>query len=127
MYYKRNSWWILYINWYPEHHNQVEWLKVKRGHCVMIIGTAKIHMRANWVHSLKEKRFIVKSIIDKVRNKYNVSISEVEHQDIHQSIVIGIACISNDKRHADSILQNVVNYIESNCEASIENIIFEVL
>ena len=88
----------------------------------MIIGTAKIHLFANWVHSLKEKRMVVKSIIDKTKHKFNVSIAEIEDQDLHQSIVIGIACVSTDKRHADSQIQNVINFIEDNTDAMIQSI-----
>ncbi|EPY2272541.1 DUF503 domain-containing protein [Clostridium sporogenes] len=93
----------------------------------MIIGTAKIYLYANWVHSLKEKRMIVKSIISKTKNKFNVSIAEVEMQDIHQSIVIGVACVSNNTKQADSIIQNVVNYIEGNTEAIVQNIETEII
>lgn len=93
----------------------------------MIIGTAKIYLYANWVHSLKEKRMIVKSIISKTKNKFNVSIAEVEMQDIHQSIVIGISCVSNSTKQADSIIQNVVNYIEGNTEAIVQNIETEII
>lgn len=89
---------------------------------VLIIGTAKIHLFANWVHSLKEKRMVVKSILDKTKHKFNVSIAEIEDQDLHQSIVIGIACVSTDKRHADSQLQNVINFIEDNTDAMVESI-----
>ncbi|ACO85807.1 MULTISPECIES: DUF503 domain-containing protein [Clostridium] len=93
----------------------------------MIIGTAKIHLYANWVHSLKEKRMIAKSVISKTKNKFNVSIAEVEMQDVHQSIVIGIACVSNSTKQADSIIQNVVNYIEGNTEAIVQNIETEII
>ncbi|NFD76233.1 DUF503 domain-containing protein [Clostridium botulinum] len=93
----------------------------------MIIGTAKIHLYANWVHSLKEKRMIVKSVISKTKNKFNVSIAEVEMQDVHQNIVIGIACVSNSTKQADSIIQNVVNYIEENTEAIVQNIKTEII
>ncbi|ABS33305.1 hypothetical protein RSJ21_15600 [Clostridium botulinum] len=93
----------------------------------MIIGTAKIHLYANWVHSLKEKRMIAKSVISKTKNKFNVSIAEVEMQDVHQSIIIGIACVSNSTKQADSIIQNVVNYIEGNTEAIVQNIETEII
>ncbi|AWB31489.1 DUF503 domain-containing protein [Clostridium botulinum] len=93
----------------------------------MIIGTAKIYLYANWVHSLKEKRMIAKSVISKTKNKFNVSIAEVEMQDVHQSIVIGIACVSNSTKQADSIIQNVVNYIEGNTEAIVQNIETEII
>lgn len=93
----------------------------------MIIGTGRIYLQANWVHSLKEKRMIVKSIIDRTKNKYNISIAEIEDQDIHQSIVIGIACVSNDTRHANSIIQNVIQYIEDNTEAVVLDSDIEIL
>ncbi|MDP4143526.1 MAG: DUF503 domain-containing protein [Bacillota bacterium] len=93
----------------------------------MIIGTGKIYLSANWVHSLKEKRMVVKSIIDKVKHRYNISIAEVDSQDYHQSIVIGIACVSNDTRHANSSIQNVLDFIEQNTDASVENIEIEIL
>lgn len=93
----------------------------------MIIGTGKIYLYANFVHSLKEKRMILKSTIAKVKNKYNVSIAEVENQDVHQSIVIGIACVSNDTRHANSMIQNVLDFIEDTTEAIVEKVEMEIL
>jgi uncharacterized protein YlxP (DUF503 family) len=93
----------------------------------MIIGTGKIYLYANWVHSLKEKRMILRSTIAKVKNKYNVSIAEVENQDMHQSIVIGIACVSNDSRHANSTIQNVLDFIADTTEAIVEKEEMEIL
>ncbi len=93
----------------------------------MIIATARIEFIADWCHSLKEKRMVVKSIIDKVKNKFNVSISEVENMDIHNSIVIGIAAVTNSTSHGDSIIQNVINYIETITDAVIVDISTEIL
>ncbi len=93
----------------------------------MIIGTAKVYMRAEWVYSLKEKRMIVKSVIEKVKNKFNVSIAEIEEQDSHQNIVLGFACVTNEARHADSTIQNVLNYIEKCTDAEIVDIVIEIL
>ncbi len=93
----------------------------------MIICTGKIYLNASWVHSLKEKRMIVKSIIDKVKNKFNISIAEVDNMDVHKSIVLGIACVSNSARHSNACIQNVINYIEENTEAVIEKIEIEML
>jgi uncharacterized protein len=93
----------------------------------MIIGTAQIQLSASWVHSLKEKRTVVKSIIDKVKNKFNVSIAEVDTQDYHQTITIGIACVSNDNRHADSMLNEVLNFIENNTDAVVQDIHTELI
>lgn len=93
----------------------------------MVTGTAKITMYAPWVHSLKEKRMIVKSVCAKVRNKFNVSISEVEEQDTHQSIVLGLACVTGDAAFADSVIDHVLNFIEEITEAEIVDVKRELL
>ncbi|MEG0181174.1 MAG: DUF503 domain-containing protein, partial [Peptostreptococcaceae bacterium] len=49
----------------------------------MKVIVMKITLRANWVHSLKEKRMVIKSLIKKIQNTFNVSVSEIENQDIH--------------------------------------------
>lgn len=94
---------------------------------IMIIGTCKIYFRANWVSSLKEKRMILKSIINKVRHRFNVSIAEIEMQDSHQNGVIGFACVTQETQHADQMIQNIINYIENNIEAEIYDIEIEII
>lgn len=74
---------------------------------------------APWVHSLKEKRMIVKSIIAKLQNKFHVSAAEVEEQDTHQIIVIGVATIIPDQGYADSLMDEISRFVEENCEAQI--------
>lgn len=93
----------------------------------MIIGTATVKLGANWVHSLKEKRMIVKSIIAKVKNKFNVSIAEVDNQDYHQTISLGIACVSSERKHADVMIQHVIHFIEGHTEAVLEEVSVEIL
>lgn len=88
----------------------------------MTIGTASVKLHLPWVHSLKEKRMVVKSLCAKVRNQYNVSISEVEEHDIHQIAVLGFAAVTTDNAMADSIIDNVINFIESNTEGEIVQI-----
>ena len=88
----------------------------------MKIIIIKVKLRANWVHSLKEKRMVVKSLVKKLQNKFNISVSEIDNQDIHQSIVIGIAGICLDSRQADSTIDNIINYIYENTDADIINI-----
>lgn len=79
--------------------------------------TFRLH--APWVHSLKEKRMIVKSIVAKLQNKFHVSAAEVEEQDTHQIIVIGVATIIPDQRYADSMMDEISHFVEENCEAEI--------
>lgn len=85
----------------------------------------KITLRASWVHSLKEKRMIVKSIIQRLKNKFNVSVAEVDKQDIHQMIVIGIAGICGSSSQADSTMENIITFIECNTDAEIIDILRE--
>lgn len=93
----------------------------------MVIGSCKVFLTAEWAMSLKDKRMVVKSIIDKTKNKFNVSIAEVEMQDIHQKIVIGFACVTNDASHANSIIDNVLNYIERITDAVLDDVEIEIL
>ncbi len=62
---------------------------------------------------------VVKSLCAKVRNKFNVSVAEVEEQDIHQIAVLGFAAVAGDRAQADSILDHVFNFIEENTEGEI--------
>jgi len=93
----------------------------------MVIGAAKITIYVPWVHSLKEKRMIVKSLSAKVRNKFNVSIAEIEDQDLHQRIVFGFACVAGESAIADSVIDHVLNFIEANTEGELIGIERELI
>lgn len=82
----------------------------------------EITLRASWVHSLKEKRMIVKSITQKLKNKFNISVSEIANQDNHKTIVIGIAGICATTAQTDSTMENITAFIESNTDAEIIHI-----
>ena len=83
------------------------------------VAVLTVKLYAPWVHSLKEKRMVVKSILAKIRNKFQVSAAEVADQDIHQSAVIGIAAIVPHNAQADHIMDEIVNFVEENTEAEI--------
>lgn len=93
----------------------------------MIIGTCIIKLKADWCHSLKEKRMVVNSIVDKSKKKFNISISEIESMDIHNLIVLGIATVTNSSTHADSVIENTINFIEDSTEAYIVDVFKEIL
>ncbi|MEY8763562.1 MULTISPECIES: DUF503 domain-containing protein [Clostridium] len=82
----------------------------------------KIKLRAPWVHSLKEKRMVVRSIIQKLKNKFNISVSEIDDRDIYQIIVIGIVGICGNSSHTDSIMESIVDFVESHTDAEIIDI-----
>ena len=88
----------------------------------MRVLNLKVTLRASWVHSLKEKRMVVKSIVQRLKNKFNVSVGEVDEQDIHQIIVIGISAVCGDQKQVDSILENLIDFVEENTDAEIINI-----
>ena len=88
----------------------------------MKILVMKVTLRASWVHSLKEKRMIVKSIVQRLKNKFNISVAEVEEQDIHQTIVIGISGICGTSAQVDSTMENIITFIECNTDAEIVGI-----
>jgi len=78
----------------------------------MHVGVCTLHLRLANSHSLKEKRRIIKSIKDRVKNKFNVSVAEIDALDNWQWAVIGVACVSNDSGFANSVLSNVVGFVE---------------
>jgi uncharacterized protein YlxP (DUF503 family) len=77
----------------------------------MHVGVCTIHIRLLESDSLKDKRRVVKSIKDRVRNKFNVSIAEIDGLDKWQWATLGVACVSNDSRFTNSVLSNVVEFI----------------
>lgn len=93
----------------------------------MIVGICKVKLRASWVQSLKEKRMVVKSIIAKTNHKFNVSISEIESMDIHQTVVIGFSIVTNSQAHADAIMDEIVDFIEAASEAEMLDVDIEII
>jgi uncharacterized protein len=80
----------------------------------MHVSVCQIEIRLPENHSLKGKRQVIKSIITRLQNKFNVSVSEVDNQDLWQLATLGVACVSNHRRHADETLSNVVKFVVQN-------------
>lgn len=78
----------------------------------MIVGVCEITLHLPDCHSLKEKRQVIKSIMARVRNQFEVAIAEVADQDVWQIAKIGMSCVSNSGKHAEEILAHVQRYIE---------------
>jgi hypothetical protein len=77
----------------------------------MNVGVCRINLRLPENQSLKGKRRILKSIVSRVGNKFNVAIAEVDNGDMWQLATIGICCVSNDRRHANEVMSRVVDFI----------------
>ncbi len=94
----------------------------------MHVGVCRIRVRLPENLSLKGKRQVLKSIISRVGSKFNVSVAEVDDNDLWQLATIGISCVSNDKRHANEVLSRVVDFItDSRFEVEILDYGIEIL
>ena len=91
----------------------------------MHVGACQIRCRLPENHSLKGKRQVIKSIIDRVKHRYNVSIAEVDNLELWQLMTIGITCVSNDAQHVNETLSKVVAFIE-NSHFDIEMLDYEI-
>jgi uncharacterized protein YlxP (DUF503 family) len=80
----------------------------------MHVSVCQIELRLPENHSLKGKRQVTQSIITRLQNKFHVSVAEVDNQDLWQLTTLGVACVSNHRRHADDTLTNVVKFIVQN-------------
>lgn len=93
----------------------------------MTVGIIELKLYAPWVQSLKEKRMVVKSIMAKARNKFNISVAEIDEQDTHKTIVIGISIVSINKVDCEKLLNKVIDFIESNTEAELLDAQIEII
>ena len=69
------------------------------------LGVLTLELRIEQAHSLKEKRHVVKSLKDRLRAKFNVSVAEIDDQDLHNSAVLAVAVVSPSKDFASKILE----------------------
>jgi len=74
---------------------------------VAAIGVLTLEIRVQDSHSLKDKRHVVKSLKDRLRHKFNVSVAEIDYQDLWQRALVAIVTVSSDHAHAEQILQTV--------------------
>ena len=83
----------------------------------MQIAAMTFRLHAPWVHSLKEKRMVVKSLVAKIQNRFHASVAEIAEQDTHQIIVIGVAVIVPHNALADHLMDEMSGFIEANTDA----------
>lgn len=72
------------------------------------VAVMTFRLRASWVHSLKEKLMIVKSLVARLQNRFRVSAAEVDEQDIHQMTVIGVSSVVPNNAVADSLMDEIL-------------------
>ena len=80
----------------------------------MIIGSVVFDLHIPYSGSLKEKRMVVRSVKEKLKSKFNVSVSEVGNQDLWQSAQIAVVTVAPDQKQVEKVIQNVINFVEIN-------------
>ena len=85
----------------------------------MIVGVLTLEFRLHGNDSLKGKRSVTQRLKMKLRNKFNVAVSEVAHQDVLDSLVLGVATVSPDATHARGLLQKALNMVVAADEAEL--------
>ena len=92
-----------------------------------MIGFMTLDLHIPQSRSLKDKRHVVKSLVDGVRARFNVSIAELDALDLHQRATLGVACVANDAAHVHRVLEAVRSAIESRPDAVVCSVSIEML
>ena len=87
---------------------------------------AKLTFHISHAQSLKDKRMVARSVIDKTRKKYNASIAEVDTQESHQILTLGIAVVSGEHSHARNMLDDIIRFMERNTDAELVSVTEDV-
>ena len=93
----------------------------------MNVGVLQVELMIPGAGSLKDKRQVVKSVLDRVRASFNVSAAEIDHLDLHQRAMLGFAAVSNDAQHVNGLLQQILNHLRRHPEAQVVDHQIEVL
>ena len=89
------------------------------------LGLVELHLPD--VDSLKGKRHVLKGLKEKVRARFEVSVAEVDHQDLWQRATLAIACVSHDSRHANEVVSKAMDFIEEHVEGRVIGTSVEIL
>ncbi len=93
----------------------------------MVLGLLRVEIHYPESGSLKTKRFTLRSVTDRLRRQFNVSVAEVEYQNLWQRSVLAIATVNTDRPHADSTLSKVLELLENEGDLQVLGIQTEYL
>lgn len=79
----------------------------------MVVGVCTVELFIPESQSLKDKRQVLHSLKDRLRGKFNLSVAEVDGQDLWQKAVLGMACVANENGHVEQVLEQALNVIKS--------------
>jgi uncharacterized protein YlxP (DUF503 family) len=80
----------------------------------MIIGACKLHLYLPGVASLKEKRSIIKPLLNQLRRRFEVAAAEVDHQDVWQTADIAVVAVATESGHIYTVLERAIHWVEDN-------------
>ena len=89
----------------------------------MYVESAKLTFYVPQAASLKDKRQVRRSLIDKTRARFNASVAEVGTQDSHQTLTVGISVVSGEASHARNMLDEIIRYMEEHADAELTDIV----
>lgn len=93
----------------------------------MIVGVCRVHLFLPENDSLKGKRAVVKSLLERTRARFNVAAAEVGLQDEHERAELAFVVVSSDSKHANTMLSKITEFCEENAEAEIGGIHVELV
>lgn len=93
----------------------------------MIVGTLEMHLRLDGCFSLKDKRRVLRSLIDQCRRDFHVSMCETADHDLWNVATVGVACVSNDSVHAASVLHKVRDRFDACPDVEVEAATVEIV
>jgi uncharacterized protein YlxP (DUF503 family) len=93
----------------------------------MVIGVLQLHLLIRDAASLKDKRRIVKGLLDRIRDRFNVSASEVDAQDLRQTAMLGVTLATNERAFADQVMAKVVDLVRHTPGAELVDYETEIL
>ena len=93
----------------------------------MFVGVARLTLQIADSGSLKSKRQVLRRVTDRVKARFNVSVAEVDNEDLWQRATLAVACVANDARFANEVVSKAVNYIESLSDGAVIDVRVEVL
>jgi len=88
----------------------------------LITASAKLSFYISHAVSLKDKRQVCRSLIDKARKRFNASVAEVGTQDVHQTLTVGVAVVSGDAAHAQRSLDEIIRFMEGHADAELTSV-----
>jgi len=85
----------------------------------MVLGICKVELLISGSRSLKDKRQVLRHLKERIKHKFNISVAEVEYQDLWQRALLGMACVGNDRDFVQEVLVKAIQVVESDVEVEV--------